>query len=409
MRSPSRTARETQATWACSPMTVVQPVRSRSSPSPVMWSAWTWVSAARTRSQVQLVEEAAQVVDLGDHRIDEEGLAACPRTRGDRCTCWTRCRRAGGRSPDRARSCKLRARMTQGPRSDDSRVMKPRKSWSGPTSRPSRTSRSTTRLAIARHVGAEADPGSRRHRHRHRRRRAGAGERGAASSTSRSSPSTRPRTGPGWPRWSRPCAGAGSRRRSTRSTASPTPASASAAEAARRRPRGHRDPRAHRAQAPPARQRGRAGGAPVPPARHGRARRRTRGGRGGRLPAHAGADRLLAPRADLAFEIAARAGARRAATIELFHAWNLPALTGTLVPGPGRARRRSSRSAPRSRTARARKAEALIARHPGSPSVQHQRSPSSTTRRPTPSTSAPSRAATTSSSWAATAAAACAA
>ena len=48
MRSPSATRIETTSTALRSPITVMHRQRSRSAPSPVMWSACTWVSAAFT-------------------------------------------------------------------------------------------------------------------------------------------------------------------------------------------------------------------------------------------------------------------------------------------------------------------------------------------------------------------------
>ena len=55
---------------------VMQWVRSRSSPSPVTWSACRWVSTALTSLQIELAQQLAIAVDLFQHGIEDQRLAA---------------------------------------------------------------------------------------------------------------------------------------------------------------------------------------------------------------------------------------------------------------------------------------------------------------------------------------------
>ena len=76
--SPSATRMETTSTWLCSPITVMQCVRSRSAPRPVMWSACRWVSTALTSLRSSSSHQLEVAVDLLEHGIDDQRLAAAP-------------------------------------------------------------------------------------------------------------------------------------------------------------------------------------------------------------------------------------------------------------------------------------------------------------------------------------------
>ena len=69
---------ETTSALVFSPITVMQWVWSRSAPSPVIWSACRCVSTALTSLQVELVDEMHIAVDLLEHGIDDQRLAAWP-------------------------------------------------------------------------------------------------------------------------------------------------------------------------------------------------------------------------------------------------------------------------------------------------------------------------------------------
>ena len=54
----------------------MQWVRSRSAPRPVMWSACRWVSTALTSLRSSSRDQLQIAVDLLQHRIDDQRLAA---------------------------------------------------------------------------------------------------------------------------------------------------------------------------------------------------------------------------------------------------------------------------------------------------------------------------------------------
>ena len=71
-----RSASKRRRRWLCSPITVMQRVRSRSAPRPVMWSACRCVSTALTSCRSSSSHQLQVAIDLLQHRVDDQRLAA---------------------------------------------------------------------------------------------------------------------------------------------------------------------------------------------------------------------------------------------------------------------------------------------------------------------------------------------